>query len=717
MGQQESRQSAPTVANQNTVQWVEGGLNQIPLDYVKGGKLKNLDLGWNCITSIDELLSHSKELQKLELSHNFLTSLPSNLTPFSGLKLLDLSDNQLERIPNSINTLTKLETLNLKNNLLTELPPSIGSLTHLTGLDLSGNRLVDLPDSFGDLHLHSLLLWNNTCLVDSLARITSSGADCARHILGFIRYRRSHPLPSRFSLIQSNIEGVVCYADKETETSSWVDPRYYLYILTLGIVERRVFDFSMAPSNLASLQVEMALLNTNAGRGNKRCGHISPDLAPILLPVQPQLLCSNNLCTHKANMQCGFLFCDVCCTSKECVVHGKSIKARSHHEFNERAETTRKTIESMHKPEPEAFRDKPRLRLSLRRTHLLEDSLRDMMRANAERLKLRLNVQYFGESGLDWGGLTREWFILISQEFTKPEYALFRPTADNPNVFEINPESGVNGAHLSYFRFVGRVLAKALFDRFLISAYFSPVIYKAIAGVAPTFEDLAKIDQQKYESLKTVLTTDDVEDLYLTFSIDEEAFGEVRTVELVPGGESIDVTKENQQDWVAKMTEYYLVGSVAEQLECIRYGFNELIPSSLIRDFTAREIEELLSGIVEIDVEDWKANTIYSIYTVNSQMVIWFWRIIERMNNDNRTKVFQFVTGTSKVPQGGFANLVGHNGPRKFTINKLNKSREHLPSSHTCFNQLDLIDYGSESELEDKLMKAIEMGLTGFGEK
>ena len=60
---------------------------------------------------------------------------------------------------------------------------------------------------------------------------------------------------------------------------------------------------------------------------------------------------------------------------------------------------------------------------------------------------------------------------------------------------------------------------------------------------------------------------------------------------------------------------------------------------------------------------------------------------------------------------------MGSSGPRKFVINKIPESSTHLPSAHTCFNQLDLPVYNSKDELAERLHKAIEYGLTGFGEK
>lgn len=47
-----------------------------------------------------------------------------------------------------------------------------------------------------------------------------------------------------------------------------------------------------------------------------------------------------------------------------------------------------------------------------------------------------------------------------------------------------------------------------------------------------------------------------------------------------------------------------------------------------------------------------------------------------------RSRLLQFVTGTSRVPMNGFKELYGSNGPQLFTIEKWG-SRENLPRAHT----------------------------------
>lgn len=87
---------------------------------------------------------------------------------------------------------------------------------------------------------------------------------------------------------------------------------------------------------------------------------------------------------------------------------------------------------------------------------------------------------------------------------------------------------------------------------------------------------------------------------------------------------------------------------------------------------------------------------------------------MEDFDSEQKTRLLQFVTGSSRLPMNGFRDLQGSDGPRKFTIEKTRSPLSHLPCSHTCFNRIDLPSYSSFPMLRDRLGKAIENTL-GFG--
>jgi hypothetical protein len=55
-------------------------------------------------------------------------------------------------------------------------------------------------------------------------------------------------------------------------------------------------------------------------------------------------------------------------------------------------------------------------------------------------------------------------------------------------------------------------------------------------------------------------------------------------------------------------------------------GFHDLIPADLINVFDERELELLIGGIADIDVDDWKKHTDYRGYTESDDVIVNFWK-------------------------------------------------------------------------------------------
>ena len=97
-----------------------------------------------------------------------------------------------------------------------------------------------------------------------------------------------------------------------------------------------------------------------------------------------------------------------------------------------------------------------------------------------EILKTKLWIEFEGEIGLDYGGVAREWFYLLSKEMFNPYYGLFEYSATDNYTLQINPNSGIaNEDHLSYFKFIGRVAGMAVYHGKLLDGFFIRPFYKA----------------------------------------------------------------------------------------------------------------------------------------------------------------------------------------------------------------------------------------------
>ncbi|XP_072222790.1 itchy E3 ubiquitin protein ligase b isoform X1 [Leuresthes tenuis] len=356
------------------------------------------------------------------------------------------------------------------------------------------------------------------------------------------------------------------------------------------------------------------------------------------------------------------------------------------------------------------------IKITVTRKTLFEDSFQQIMSFNAQDLRRRLWIIFPGEEGLDYGGVAREWFFLLSHEVLNPMYCLFEYAGKDNYCLQINPASYINPDHLKYFKFIGRFIAMALFHGKFIDTGFSLPFYKRILNKQLTLKDLESIDPEFYNSLMWI-QNNDIEEcgLEMFFCVDNDILGAITTHELKPGGSDIQVTEENKEEYIKLVSEWRMSRGVEEQTQAFFEGFNEVLPQQYLQYFDAKELEVMLCGMQEIDLADWQRNTIYRHYTRSSKQIMWFWQFIKEMDNEKRMRLLQFVTGTCRLPVGGFADLMGSNGPQKFCIEKVGKEN-WLPRSHTCFNRLDLPPYKSYEQLKEKLMFAIEE-TEGFGQE
>ncbi|XP_072426407.1 NEDD4-like E3 ubiquitin-protein ligase WWP1 isoform X3 [Chiloscyllium punctatum] len=356
------------------------------------------------------------------------------------------------------------------------------------------------------------------------------------------------------------------------------------------------------------------------------------------------------------------------------------------------------------------------VKITVSRQTLFEDSFQQIMALKPYDLRRRLYVIFRGEEGLDYGGLAREWFFLLSHEVLNPMYCLFEYAGKSNYCLQINPASTINPDHLSYFCFIGRFIAMALFHGKFIDTGFSLPFYKRMLNKKLTIKDLESIDPEFYNSLIWI-RDNNIEEcgLEMYFAVDMEILGKVTSHELKQGGSNILVTEENKEEYIGLMAEWRFSRGVEDQTRAFLDGFNEVVPLQWLQYFDEKELEVMLCGMQEVDLTDWQRNTVYRHYTRNSKQIIWFWQFVKEMDNEVRLRLMQFVTGTCRLPLGGFAELLGSNGPQKFCIEKVGKET-WLPRSHTCFNRLDLPPYKSYEQLKEKLLFAIEE-TEGFGQE
>lgn len=204
---------------------------------------------------------------------------------------------------------------------------------------------------------------------------------------------------------------------------------------------------------------------------------------------------------------------------------------------------------------------------------------------------------------------------------------------------------------------------------------------------------------QHHRSLKWMLENDIDGVLDLTFSVEADDFGKTRVVDLKPDGSNIAVTNDNKAEYVQLLVQHRLTESIKDQIEAFRKGFDEVVPQKLVSIFSAPELQLLLNGLPDINVEDWRANTELHQLQQSDAVVSWFWRAVRSFDQEERAKLLQvsppllphrtglirrvqFSTGSSRLPVEGFQGLQGAQGATKFSLVNAH-TKSVLPSAHT----------------------------------
>jgi E3 ubiquitin-protein ligase HUWE1 len=334
----------------------------------------------------------------------------------------------------------------------------------------------------------------------------------------------------------------------------------------------------------------------------------------------------------------------------------------------------------------------------------LSDSFQRLSGVRGKDFLKRIHVTFQGEPGIDAGGVSRDWFTNLVKAIFNPNYALFIPTA-NGRASQPNPMSRSLHKYLAFFKFTGHVIARAVIEGIAIDAHLSRSLLKCLLGSKMSLRDLEDIDRDEYDSL-IYLLEHDAASCGLTFSIDVDNFGRHEAKSLVPNGVNIEVTDENKREYVEKIVEHRLTGQVSEQIQHFVDGFYELIPRTELRMFQTDELDLLICGVPEIDVDDFRANCHFARpYNQGHEVIARFFNVLVEFSPEDRAKFLMFLTGSSQVPFGGFKALEEVGRPIRIAPGG---DPERLPQAHTCVNQLDLPAYASEEVMKEKLLLAIQ---------
>jgi E3 ubiquitin-protein ligase HECTD2 len=288
------------------------------------------------------------------------------------------------------------------------------------------------------------------------------------------------------------------------------------------------------------------------------------------------------------------------------------------------------------------------------------------------------------------------------------------------------------------YELVGALFGLAVYNQTSLYAPFPPFLFKKLAAAAsiyvskktyepsfwrntwrPSLADLAELDPDRANFLRNLLhQQEDFESFCWEYPLIKYDIMEVTPI--CPGGSDKLVTKENREDYVQTAVQFALDTSIEKQFGAFARGFYLLCGGNALALFRGEELELLLRGSDDFDVDTLRAAATYDGWEdLNTEeevceefpVVGYFWEFFVSSSLPQKQRILRFITGTDRLPPAGVANLV-------ICVSRLKVNCIHLPQARTCFNQLQLPDISVEkAEFEALFMQALEYGSDSFGRK
>jgi hypothetical protein len=214
-----------------------------------------------------------------------------------------------------------------------------------------------------------------------------------------------------------------------------------------------------------------------------------------------------------------------------------------------------------------------------------------------------------------------------------------------------------------------------------------------------------------------------VEELDLSFSVD---IPDVGTVDLIPNGRKKNVTDENKKVYVQAYVVFALIKPWNMELVFrMRDAFHQLIPALALDPFNHSEIYLLVNGAQKIDVDDWHDHSRVSMSCRDTDIYDFFWKYVHGLDQEGRSELLLFVTGSSRPPATGFEFLQGDGVDKVsiFTIQcvdigveavgEVERERKVFPQTHTCFNMINIPFYPNYEIFRERMDEAVVNGNVG----
>eukprot|EP00929_Paragymnodinium_shiwhaense_P034741 TRINITY_DN18867_c0_g1_i1.p1 TRINITY_DN18867_c0_g1~~TRINITY_DN18867_c0_g1_i1.p1 ORF type:complete len:1329 (-),score=281.95 TRINITY_DN18867_c0_g1_i1:290-4276(-) len=359
--------------------------------------------------------------------------------------------------------------------------------------------------------------------------------------------------------------------------------------------------------------------------------------------------------------------------------------------------------------------------MEVKRSDLLSDTARILRSTSPDNLRKPLKVKFEGEQGVDEGGVSKEFFRLLTAQLFGPEYGMFKADEESRYLW-FEPMSFTDPED---FQMVGMILGLAVYNNLPgLDVNLPLAVFKKLKKLPVTMSDFQQAFPSHAASLQAVLdwkpapgtSPEEADKLFqdifcLDFSVSVQAFGEVKTIPLLAGADPPPpVTYTRRQEFADAYVQWYLTTGVETPFEAFMRGFGLVCGSPVFDGFSARELEAIVCGEKDLDFDNLKKGCaiVDTPVKFRSGYLEDFWKILLDFDANHKRQFLKFLSGSDLAPIGGLERL-------KLKIQRNDGEPTcRLPTAHTCFNLLMLPEYESAEKLKRLLIAAIE-NADGFG--
>lgn len=374
----------------------------------------------------------------------------------------------------------------------------------------------------------------------------------------------------------------------------------------------------------------------------------------------------------------------------------------------------------------------------------------ERLMAHHARSKAVLEVQFKGEDGFG-SGVTQNFYcavaVALQRRTVNAQVPMWVPDCGSDGYLTcasglypmpLEQTGDVFDAVCGRYLFLGRLMAKALRDGFIVPVPLSRCVLALVLGHAPSWEWLPSVDctggvvtgyanavsharrTGQFKGLGNVEFTRSFLKLDYEMSLHQYLTSAgacwvdpISGVALVAGGEDKPLVAEQLGEYVDCLIQWWFGAAVGGQIEAFRKGLDEVVPLSGLEPFSPAELVCMLCGDNSVD---WDSTSLFqnlrptASLTTNSPVFQLLVQYLLQLENKERAAFLNFVTACPRLPPGGVAALNIEVGPSQLD--------SKIPTSQTCVPRLYLPNYETIGDLQkgfDSAFKNAEAG--GFHER